>query len=374
VLVFERNTYFRASVSLMFSQLESLKGRFIEIGKRLMDPSATSDMKLFTQLNKEYRELEAVVKVYDQYKLILSNIENNKEIISKEKDEEFRELAKSDLEILERQKEKLEDELKKLLVPKDPEDEKNVLLEIRAGTGGDEASIFAGDLLRMYTRFCERKGWEISLVSANEGTVGGYKEVIIEIKGNQVYGTLKFESGVHRVQRVPKTEAQGRVHTSAASVAVLPEADEVDVEINEADIKMDVFRASGAGGQHVNRTESAVRLTHIPTGVVVECQQERSQHKNRDMALKMLKTRIYEAAVRQHENEIAARRKTLVSTGDRSAKIRTYNYPQGRVTDHRINMSIYNLDAFMNGEIDEMLEALAVAEQTEKLKEGNVAV
>lgn len=339
-----------------------------------MDPAATSDMKQFAKLNKEYRELEDVVKVYDRYKLVLSNIENNKEILNKEKDEEFRELAKADLEQLEAEKETLETELKKLLVPKDPEDEKNVLLEIRAGTGGDEASIFAGDLLRMYTRFCETKGWEISLVNANEGTVGGYKEIVIEIKGNNVYGTLKFESGVHRVQRVPKTEAQGRVHTSAASVAVLPEADEVDVQVNEADIKMDVFRASGAGGQHVNRTESAVRLTHIPTGVVVECQQERSQHKNREMALKMLKTRIYEAAVREHENEIAARRKTLVSTGDRSAKIRTYNYPQGRITDHRINMSIYNLDAFMNGEIGEMLEALAVAEQTEKLKEGGVAV
>lgn len=371
---FGRISYFRASIFCMFSQLESLKGKFIEIGKRLMDPAATSDMKQFAKLNKEYRELEDVVKVYDRYKLVLSNIENNKEILNKEKDEEFRELAKADLEQLEAEKETLETELKKLLVPKDPEDEKNVLLEIRAGTGGDEASIFAGDLLRMYTRFCETKGWEISLVNANEGTVGGYKEIVIEIKGNNVYGTLKFESGVHRVQRVPKTEAQGRVHTSAASVAVLPEADEVDVQVNEADIKMDVFRASGAGGQHVNRTESAVRLTHIPTGVVVECQQERSQHKNREMALKMLKTRIYEAAVREHENEIAARRKTLVSTGDRSAKIRTYNYPQGRITDHRINMSIYNLDAFMNGEIGEMLEALAVAEQTEKLKEGGVAV
>jgi len=358
----------------MFSQLESLKGNFIEIGKRLMDPAATSDMKLFAKLNKEYRELEEVVLVYDRYKLVISNIENNKEILNKEKDEEFRELAKADLEQLEAERTTLEDELKKLLVPKDPEDEKNVLLEIRAGTGGDEASIFAGDLLRMYTRFCETKNWGISLVNANEGTVGGYKEIVIEIKGNNVYGTLKFESGVHRVQRVPKTEAQGRVHTSAASIAVLPEAEEVDVQVNEADIKMDVFRASGAGGQHVNRTESAVRLTHIPTGVVVECQQERSQHKNREMALKMMKTRIYEAAVREHENEIAARRKTLVSTGDRSAKIRTYNYPQGRITDHRINMSIYNLDAFMNGEISEMLEALAVAEQTEKLKEGGVAV
>lgn len=358
----------------MFDQLEALKGKFIEIGKRLMDPASTSDMKQFTQLNKEYRELEEIVQIYDKYKLILSNIENNKEIINTERDEDFRELAKEDLAQLATEKEQLEVSLKKLLIPKDPEDEKNVLLEIRAGTGGDEASIFAGDLLRMYTRFCETKNWAVSLVNANEGTVGGYKEIVIEIKGKNVYGTLKFESGVHRVQRVPQTEAQGRVHTSAASVAVLPEADEVDVQVNESDIKMDVFRASGAGGQHVNRTESAVRLTHIPTGVVVECQQERSQHKNRDMAMKMLKTRIYEAAVREHESAIANRRKTLVSTGDRSAKIRTYNYPQGRITDHRIGMSIYNLEAFMNGEIEEMLESLAVAEQTEKLKESGIVV
>ncbi len=340
----------------------------------LSDPGATADMKQFTKLNKEYRELEEVVNAYDRYKLVLGNIDNNKEILNKEKDEEFREMAKQDLEQLEGEKESIEDELKKLLVPKDPEDERNVMLEIRAGTGGDEASIFAGDLLRMYTRFCELKGWDVSLVNASEGTAGGYKEIVLEVSGNNVYGTMKFESGVHRVQRVPKTEAQGRVHTSAASVAVLPEADEVEVDVNEADIRLDVFRASGAGGQHVNRTESAVRLTHIPTGVVVECQAERSQHKNREHAMKMLKTRIYEAAVRKHEAEIAGRRKTLVSTGDRSAKIRTYNYPQGRITDHRINMSMYNLDAFMNGEIQGMLESLAVAEQSEKLKEGGMLV
>jgi len=358
----------------MYSQLESLKARFIEIGQMLSDPGATADMKQFTKLNKEYRELEEVVNAYDRYKLVLGNIDNNKEILNKEKDEEFREMAKQDLEQLEGEKESIEDELKKLLVPKDPEDERNVMLEIRAGTGGDEASIFAGDLLRMYTRFCELKGWDVSLVNASEGTAGGYKEIVLEVSGNNVYGTMKFESGVHRVQRVPKTEAQGRVHTSAASVAVLPEADEVEVDVNEADIRLDVFRASGAGGQHVNRTESAVRLTHIPTGVVVECQAERSQHKNREHAMKMLKTRIYEAAVRKHEAEIAGRRKTLVSTGDRSAKIRTYNYPQGRITDHRINMSMYNLDAFMNGEIQGMLESLAVAEQSEKLKEGGMLV
>jgi peptide chain release factor 1 len=356
----------------MFTQLENLKGKFIEVGKMLSDPATMADMKRFTQLNKEYRELEKIVKVYDEYKLVLSNIDNNKNILETEKDEEFREMAKAELVELEVKKQQLEEELKQLLVPKEPEDERNVLIEIRAGTGGDEASLFAGDLARMYTRYCELMGWKVTVVNANEGTVGGFKEIVLEIIGENVYGKMKFESGVHRVQRIPETEAKGRVHTSAVTVAVLPEADEVEVYINPADIKLDVFRASGAGGQHVNRTESAVRLTHLPTNTVVECQAERSQHKNREQAMKMLKTKIYEEAVRKHENEIAARRKTLVSTGDRSAKIRTYNYPQGRVTDHRINMSVYNLDAFMNGEIGEMIDALAVAEQTEKLKEGNV--
>lgn len=339
----------------------------------LSDPATIADMKRFTQLNKEYRELEKVVEVYEQYQNVLGNIDNNKNILETEKDEEFREMAKGDLVIQEEEKLKLEEELKQLLVPKEPEDERDVLIEIRAGTGGDEASLFVGDLARMYTRYCETLGWKVTIANANEGTAGGFKEIVLEIQGENVYGKMKFESGVHRVQRVPVTEAKGRVHTSAVTVAVLPEADEVEVHVNEADIKLDVFRASGAGGQHVNRTESAVRLTHIPTGTVVECQAERSQHKNREQAMKMLKTRIYEEAVRKHENEIAARRKTLVSTGDRSAKIRTYNFPQGRITDHRINMSIYNLDAFMNGEIGEMIDALSVAEQTEKLKEGNIA-
>ncbi|MFN8287106.1 MAG: peptide chain release factor 1 [Chitinophagales bacterium] len=357
----------------MFQQLDNLKGRFIEVGKMLSDPATIADMKRFTQLNKEYRELEKVVEVYEQYQNVLGNIDNNKNILETEKDEEFREMAKGDLVIQEEEKLKLEEELKQLLVPKEPEDERDVLIEIRAGTGGDEASLFVGDLARMYTRYCETLGWKVTIANANEGTAGGFKEIVLEIQGENVYGKMKFESGVHRVQRVPVTEAKGRVHTSAVTVAVLPEADEVEVHVNEADIKLDVFRASGAGGQHVNRTESAVRLTHIPTGTVVECQAERSQHKNREQAMKMLKTRIYEEAVRKHENEIAARRKTLVSTGDRSAKIRTYNFPQGRITDHRINMSIYNLDAFMNGEIGEMIDALSVAEQTEKLKEGNIA-
>lgn len=346
----------------------------MELGKTLSDPAAMADMKRYAQLNKEYRELEKVVNVYEQYQNVQGNIETNKQIINTESDEEFRDLAKNDLAQLETEKEKIEEELKQLLVPKEPEDDRNVLLEIRAGTGGDEACIFVGDLTRMYTRYCETLGWQVVTASASDSDTGGYKEIVMEITGENVYGKLKFESGVHRVQRIPLTEAKGRVHTSAVTVAVLPEADEVEVYINPADIHMDVFRASGAGGQHVNRTESAVRLTHIPTNTIVACQQERSQHKNREHAMKMLKTKIYESAVRKHEDEIAARRKTLVSTGDRSAKIRTYNYPQGRITDHRINVSVYNLDAFMNGEIGEMIEGLAVAEQTEKLKESNVMV
>jgi peptide chain release factor 1 len=356
----------------MFEQIENLRGRFIELGKMISDPAIITDMKRYKQLNKEYRELETILAVYDKYKNVLSNIDNNKSILENEADEEFRELAKTDLVFQEEEKEKFEEELKALLVPKEPEDERNVMLEIRAGTGGDEASIFVGDLCRMYTRYCETIGWQVTLIDSNEGSAGGFKEVVLDIKGENVYGKIKFESGVHRVQRIPLTEAKGRVHTSAVSVAVLPEADEVEVDINEADIKMDVFRASGAGGQHVNRTESAVRLTHLPTGTVVACQAERSQHKNRETAMKMLKTRIYESAVRKHEDEIATRRKTLVSTGDRSAKIRTYNYPQGRITDHRINLSIYNLEVFMNGDIGEMLEQLSLAEQTEKLKEGGI--
>ena len=357
----------------MFSQLENIKGKYIEVGKTLSDPATMTDMKRFAQLNKEYKELEKVVNVFEKYKLVIGNIETNKQILNTESDEEFRDLAKNDLAQLEAEKEKLEADLRTLLVPKEPEDDRNVLLEIRAGTGGDEAGIFAGDLARMYTRYCETLGWKVTIASASDGSAGGYKEVVLEIEGEEVYGRMKFESGVHRVQRIPLTEAKGRVHTSAVTVAVLPEADEVEVVVNEADIRLDVFRASGAGGQHVNRTESAVRLTHIPTGTVVECQAERSQHKNREAAMKMLKTRIFEAAVRKHEDEIAARRKTLVSTGDRSAKIRTYNYPQGRITDHRINLSVYNLDSFMGGDISSMIDALAVAEQSEKLKEGGVA-
>lgn len=354
----------------MIDKLEAIKGRFEQVSMALTNPEVVSDNKKFGQLSKEYRQLEKIVKAYEAYRKLLDNIAFNKEVLDSG-DEEMRELAKAETEELQEQKTALEAEIRNLLIPKDPQDEKNAILEIRAGTGGDEASLFAGDLFRMYLRFCELKGWTTSLLNENPGSAGGYKEIVMEVSGDDVYGTLKFESGVHRVQRVPATEASGRVHTSAATVAVLPEAEEVDVDVREADIKMDTFRSSGAGGQHVNKTESAVRLTHIPTGVVVECQEGRSQHSNREIAMKMLRTRIYEAAVRKHEDAIASQRKSLVSTGDRSAKIRTYNYPQGRVTDHRIGMTIYNMDAFMNGDIKDMIEALQFAENAEKLKQGS---
>ncbi|CAL1521409.1 peptide chain release factor 1 [Chitinophaga sp. MM2321] len=353
----------------MIDKLEAIKGRFEQVSLALTNPAVVSDNKKFGQLSKEYRQLERIVKAYDAYRSLLDNIAFNKEVLDSG-DDEMRELAKAETEELQEQKVAQEEMIRNLLIPKDPQDEKNAILEIRAGTGGDEASLFAGDLMRMYLRYCELKGWTTNLLNENAGSAGGFKEVVLEVNGEDVYGTLKFESGVHRVQRVPATEGSGRVHTSAATVAVLPEAEEVDVDVREADIKMDTFRSSGAGGQHVNKTESAVRLTHIPTGVVVECQEGRSQHSNREIAMKMLRTRIYEAAVRKHEDAIASKRKSLVSTGDRSAKIRTYNYPQGRVTDHRIGMTVYNLDAFMNGEIKDMVDALQFAENAEKLKQG----
>jgi peptide chain release factor 1 len=355
----------------MIDKLEAIKGRFEQVSLSLTNPAVVSDNKKFGQLSKEYRQLEKVVKAYEAYMKLLDTIAFNKEVLDSG-DEEMRELAKEETEALQLQKEEQEANIRNLLIPKDPQDDKNAILEIRAGTGGDEASLFAGDLLRMYLRYCEDKRWSVSIMNENTGSSGGYKEIVLEVSGDDVYGTLKFESGVHRVQRVPATEGSGRVHTSAATVAVLPEAEEVDVDVREADIKMDTFRSSGAGGQHVNKTESAVRLTHIPTGVVVECQEGRSQHSNRDIAMKMLRTRIYEAAVRKHEDAIASQRKSLVSTGDRSAKIRTYNYPQGRVTDHRIGLTMYNLDAFMNGDIQEMLQALQFAENAEKLKQGGM--
>ncbi|SEW08391.1 bacterial peptide chain release factor 1 (bRF-1) [Chitinophaga sp. YR573] len=354
----------------MIDKLEAIKGRFEQVSLALTNPEIVRDNKQFSKLSKEYRQLEKIVKSYDSYMKVLDSIAFNKEVLESG-DDEMRELAKEETEQLAQQKIDLEEAIRNLLIPKDPQDEKNAQLEIRGGTGGDEAAIFAGDLLRMYMRYFENKGWSFSVMNETPGSAGGYKEVVLEVTGDDVYGTLKFESGVHRVQRVPATETAGRVHTSAATVAVLPEAEEVDVDVREADIKMDTFRSSGAGGQHVNKTESAVRLTHIPTGVVVECQEGRSQHSNRDIAMKMLRSRIYEAAVRKHEEAIASQRKSLVSTGDRSAKIRTYNYPQGRVTDHRIGMTIYNLDAFMNGDVQEMIQALQFAENAEKMKMGS---
>ena len=356
----------------MLEKLEAIMHRWEDIAEKLADPSIMGDMKRYKQLSKDYRDLEPIVQAYHQYKNITENIEFNKEVLKTDKDPEFRDLAKADLDDLESQLEALEEDIRQLIVPKDPEDDKNVMLEIRAGTGGDEASIFAGDLYRMYMRFCEQKNWKTELMSMSEGTTGWFKEIIVSVTGTGVYGELKYESGVHRVQRVPVTESQGRVHTSAASVAVMPEAEEVDVVINPADLRVDVFRASGAGGQHVNRTESAVRITHIPTGAVAECQQERSQIRNREIAMNMLRTKIYEAEYQKHIDEIAKRRKTLVSTGDRSAKIRTYNYPQGRVTDHRIGLSLYNLSAVMDGDIEGLIQALQIAENAEKLKAGEV--
>ncbi|GAB3979635.1 peptide chain release factor 1 [Spirosoma terrae] len=357
----------------MLEQLEAIRERFDEVAQQIVQPEVVSDQKRFMKLSKEYKDLEKIVAQYQAYKQLLEEIDNAKEIIATEKDADFRDMAKAELDELLPRRETMEETLKEMLIPKDPNDSKNVILEIRGGTGGDEAAIFAGDLFRMYQRFCEKMGWRMSLVDYTEGTSGGYKEIVTEIEGEDVYGKLKFESGVHRVQRVPATETQGRIHTSAASVAVLPEAEEVDVELNMNDIRKDTFCSSGAGGQSVNTTYSAVRLTHIPTGLVVQCQDERSQLKNFDKALTVLRSRLYEIELQKHNEAIASQRKTMVGSGDRSDKIRTYNYPQSRVTDHRIGLTVYNLPAVMDGDIGDFIEQLRIAENAERLKEGATA-
>ncbi|MDD2550894.1 MAG: peptide chain release factor 1 [Bacteroidales bacterium] len=356
------------SENTILAKLEGLRQKFEEVGQQITDPAVIANMKKYVSLNKEYKELQPIVEAYDKYKNILDNIDSSKLLLSTEKDEEMREMAKMEIESLEEEKETLETEIKFLLVPADPQDDKNAVLEIRAGTGGDEASIFAGDLYRMYTKFIESKGWKYSVTHFSEGTIGGYKEIVLNVKGNGVYGVMKYESGVHRVQRVPQTETQGRVHTSAATVAVLPEAEEFDIDLRMEDVRKDTYCSSGPGGQSVNTTYSAIRLTHIPSGIVVQCQDQKSQLKNLDKAMAELRTRLYNLEYQKYLDEISSKRKTMVSTGDRSAKIRTYNYPQGRVTDHRINLTLYNLSAVIDGDINEIIEQLQMAENAERLK------
>ena len=355
-------------MSDLLSKLEAIHFRFVEVGTMITDPEIISNMDGYVKLNKEYRDLEILDERYKEYRNLIENIKSSRELLITETDSEMREMAKEEIDVLEQNRPLMEDEIKLLLIPKDPEDDKNAIIELRSGTGGDEACIFVEDIFRMYTMFFKEIGWNYEIINSSEGSVKGYKEISMSIAGDGIYGMLKFESGVHRVQRVPETESQGRVHTSAITVAVLPEAEEVDFNLDMNDVRKDTFRASGAGGQHINKTESAIRLTHIPTGVVVECQDGRSQHKNLAQAISVLRSRLYQAELDRVHNERAAHRKTLVSTGDRSAKIRTYNYPQGRITDHRINKTMYNLSSFMNGDLQEMIDALKMAENAEKLK------
>ena len=354
----------------MLDKLAALHDRFRNLEEQLADPSVISDMDRFQKTNKEYKQLQPIVAAYKAYKELLGNIETAEEML---RDPEMKEMANMELEELKPQRTEMEEEIKIMLIPRDPEDERDVILEIRSGTGGDEASIFAGDLLRMYIRFFDSMNWKHEVLYENEGSVGGYNKVVVEVKGEDVFGRLKFESGAHRVQRVPKTESQGRVHTSAATVAVMPKLEMEDVEIKKSDLKIDTFRSSGAGGQHVNRTESAVRFTHLPTGIVAESQEARSQIKNREIAERRLYAKIYESRREAFESNIAERKRSLVASGDRSAKVRTYNYPQNRVTDHRINLTSYNLTSFVDGDIQGFIDALQVAENAEKMKgEGMV--
>ena len=358
--------------NMILEKLEGVKQRFVEVGELLTRQEVLVDMDRYISLNKEYKSLQPIIEAYEKYKLTLENISSTKELLATEKDEEMREMAKSELETLNQKLPEMEEEIKLLLIPADPEDEKDAIVEIRAGTGGDEASIFAGDLFRMYTKFFEQKGWKAEVNRYSEGTAGGFKEIVLRVAGEGVYGTMKYESGVHRVQRVPQTETQGRIHTSAASVVVLPEADEFDIEIKNEDIRKDTYCSSGPGGQSVNTTYSAIRLTHVPTGIVVTCQDEKSQVKNYEKALKELRTRLYNLEYQKYLDDISHKRKTMVSTGDRSAKIRTYNYPQGRMTDHRISLTMYNLPSILDGNIQEIIDKLQMAENAERLKESNI--
>ena len=353
----------------ILDKLEIIKNRWEGLSEQMSDPDVIQDMKRFVKLNKDYKELEPLVTAYQKYKSIIANIKSAEEILKTEDDPDFKEMAKDEIEQLVPEKEMLEEKIRMLLIPKDPQDSKNAVMEVRAGTGGDEASIFAGDLFRMYQKFCESKKWKIDISRINEGTAGGYKEIVFTVTGNGAYGILKFESGVHRVQRVPQTETQGRIHTSAASVVVLPEAEDFDVELLDKDIKKDTYCSSGPGGQSVNTTYSAIRLTHIPSGIVVTCQDEKSQLKNLAKATKELRTRLYDLEYTKYLEEMSGKRKTMVSTGDRSAKIRTYNWPQGRVTDHRIGLTLYNLPSIIDGDIGNIIDKLQMAENAEKLKE-----